>query len=101
MTAPRFDPVIHAPARLQLAALLAGVSEVEFATARDVLAVSDSVLSKHLSQLGEAGYVSLRKAKLDGRQRTWLALTAAGRTAFRTHLAALQQLAAAARADPA
>jgi DNA-binding MarR family transcriptional regulator len=97
---PALDPVIHAPARLQLAAVLAEVTDMEFATARDLLGVSDSVLSKHLAQLGEAGYVALRKASLGGRQRTWLSLTDAGRTAFRNHVAALEQLAAAARAVP-
>lgn len=88
----RIDPVLHAPARLQIAAILAQVSEAEFARLRAVTEVSDSVLSKHLSALVEAGYVRLRKAALAGRQRTWAALTAAGRTAFRDHLAALKAL---------
>jgi len=91
---PGFDPVIHAPARLQLAALLASVSDMEFGTARDTLNVSDSVLSKHLSQLKDAGYVKLRKAALAGRQRTWLSLTPAGRSALRQHIKALEALVA-------
>ena len=94
---PALDPVIHAPARLQIAAVLAGVQEAEFGVVRDIVGVSDSVLSKHLSQLQEAGYVKLRKASLDGRQRTWLSITRAGRRAFAAHLAALQALAASAQ----
>ena len=90
---PALDPVIHPPARLQLAALLAGVDEMEFGTARDTLGISDSLLSKHLAQLDEAGYVRLRKAALAGRQRTWLSLTADGRAAFRRHVDALMALA--------
>ncbi|CAN5516249.1 hypothetical protein BH09PSE4_BH09PSE4_01680 [soil metagenome] len=95
MSDPRlaFDPVIHAPARLQIMAVLAGVSDAEFATLRTTADVSDSVLSKHLSALSDAGYVRLRKAALDGRQRTWVSLTRAGRSAFRKHVAALQALA--------
>lgn len=93
---PHLDPIIHAPARLQIAALLAAVSEAEFATIRDAVKVSDSVLSKHLAQLAEADYVKLRKAALDGRQRTWVSLTRDGRRAFAAHMAALQQLVAAA-----
>ena len=61
------------------------------ATANDV---ADSVLSKHLSALSEAGYVSLRKAALDGRQRTWVRMSADGRAAFAGHVAALRRLAA-------
>jgi DNA-binding MarR family transcriptional regulator len=96
MSAPSFDPVIHAPARLQACAILSSAEEVEFALLRDALEVSDSVLSKHLKQLEEAGYVKARKANSGGRQRTWLALTAGGRKAFRAHVKALEQLAASA-----
>lgn len=93
MPVPRFDPVIHAPGRLQICAILSAADDVEFAMVRDTLAVSDSVVSKHLKQLEEAGYVRPRKAALDGRQRTWLTLTPAGRTAFAAHVAELQRLA--------
>ena len=92
------DPVIHPPARLQVAAVLAAVTEAEFAVVRDAVGVSDSVLSKHLSALAEAGYVKLRKAALGGRQRTWASLTREGRRAFAAHVAALQALAATAQA---
>lgn len=92
----RLDPALHAPLRLQIAAVLAKVSEAEFARLREVTEVSDSVLSKHLAALAEAGHVRLRKAALDGRQRTWATLTATGRTAFRDHLAALHALVEAA-----
>jgi DNA-binding MarR family transcriptional regulator len=88
-----FDPVIHAPARLQIMAVLAGVQDAEFAVLRKTADVSDSVLSKHLSALSEAGYVRLRKAAMDGRQRTWASLTRAGRGAFQGHVAALTALA--------
>lgn len=97
---PSFDPIIHAPGRLQICAILSGVDEAEFAMLRDALKVSDSVLSKHLKQLEEAGYVAVRKATLDGRQRTWLALTPAGRKAFAAHVAELQRLAATTAPEP-
>lgn len=88
-----FDPVIHPPARLQIMAVLATVQDAEFATLRKTADISDSVLSKHLSALAEAGYVRLRKAAQDGRQRTWASITRTGRAAFRGHVAALQALA--------
>ena len=97
MGSERLDPVIHPPARLQLMALLIDVTDIEYAKAREIIAVSDSVLSKHLAQLGEADYVTLRKATVNTRQRTWIAATATGRRAFRGHIAALQALAAGRR----
>ena len=86
------DPLIHAPARLQAMTTLSAVSEAEFATLRTALEVSDSVLSKHLSTLAEAGYVRIRKGVLAGRRTTWIALTAKGRKALREHVAALRRL---------
>ncbi len=91
---PQLDPVIHAPTRLQVAALLGAVTDAEFATLRDATGVSDSVLSKHLKQMEEAGYIRLIKASLDGRVRTRVAMTREGRRAFDAHVRALQALAA-------
>lgn len=93
---PQFDPLIHAPARLQIVSILSAVDDAEFGFVRDAVKVSDSVLSKHLAQLEDAGYVRLRKAPLGGRQRTWLSLTREGRRAFVAHVKALEQLVQAA-----
>ena len=90
---PEFDALIHAPGRLQICAVLSAVDEAEFATVRDAVGVSDSVLSKHVKQLEEAGYVKVRKAVVATRQRTWLSITRAGRAAFRAHMAELARLA--------
>lgn len=91
-----FDPVVHAPHRLQLCALLAPVEEAEFGVLRDAVGISDSVLSKQLRVLEEAGYVTVRKQTVSGRVRTRAALTGAGRRAFQGHVQALQQLVAGA-----
>jgi DNA-binding MarR family transcriptional regulator len=88
-----FDAVLHPPARLQIAAVLAQAQQAEFALLKQITGASDSVMSKHLSALADAGYVSLRKAAADGRQRTWASLTSNGRKAFRRHVAALETLA--------
>ena len=89
---PGFDAVLHPPARLQIAAVLAQVDDAEFARLREITGVSDSVLSKHLAALGEAGHIALRKAASEGRQRTWASLTGSGRKAFKAHVAALEAL---------
>ena len=90
---PVFDPVIHAPGRLQICAILSGVDDAEFAMIRDRIGVSDSVLSKHLKQLEDAGHLILRKQASGGRQRTWAAFTPQGRRAFAAHVAELNRLA--------
>jgi DNA-binding MarR family transcriptional regulator len=93
MTGSRLDPVIHAPNRLQICALLSPLAEAEFAVLRDELGVSDSVLSKHIKHLEDAGYVKLRKAAINGRQRTWARLTQKGRCRFEAHVAELMRIA--------
>lgn len=89
------DPTIHAPARLKLVTMLTVVTEAEFATLRDGLEVSDSVLSKHVAALVEVGYVRSRKGVHAGRRTTWISMTTKGRRALREHVAALRALIAA------
>lgn len=86
------DEHVLAPARLKLMSMLTAVSEAEFATIRDALDVSDSVLSKHLGALEEVGYLRRRKGVLRGRRTTWISLTAKGRKALSAHVAALRAL---------
>lgn len=88
-----FDPIIHAPLRLRLCATLAPLEEAELRVLRDALSISDSVLSKHLGQLAEAGYVRLTGRAVEGRQRKWARLTGEGRAALAGHLAALRAIA--------
>ncbi|NTW38972.1 MAG: helix-turn-helix domain-containing protein [Cellulomonadaceae bacterium] len=92
MTAAEFDEIIHAPLRLRLCASLVKVDQASFALLRDLLDVSDSTLSKHLSTLEGAGYVKVTKAVSAGRVRTTLSLTRAGRRAYAGHLAALRAI---------
>ena len=92
MTRNGFDEVIHAPNRLQICAYLASLSEIEFVTLRDFLGVSDSVLSKHLKLLADAGYLHLIKRAENGRQRTWIALNKVGRRAYQNHVRELKRI---------
>lgn len=90
----QLDDVIHAPVRLSVVAALAAVDSADFREVRDAVEVSDSVLSKAVATLEAAGYVDVTKGRVGRRPRTWLALTAAGRTALADHLAALTAIAA-------
>ena len=89
---PELNGHLHAPARLKLMTMLTAVSEAEFATLRDGLQVSDSVLSKHVSSLADVGYVRSRKGVHAGRRTTWIALTPQGRRALSAHVEALREL---------
>lgn len=88
------DEVIHAPNRLAICAMLSGASAVEFGVIRDELDVSDSVVSKHLKVLVDAGYVTFesRTAETSRRPRTWASLTPVGRHALTAYVETLHQI---------
>lgn len=92
MTAAALDTVIHAPIRLQICAMLAAVADMEFPVLRDHLEVSDSVLSKHVKVLADAGYALISKRTRDGRSHTWVSLTSQGRQAFESHVKVLKRI---------
>jgi DNA-binding MarR family transcriptional regulator len=73
-------------------ATLAAADEAEFGFARDRIEVSDSVQSKQVNALEQAGYVKVRKGLVGKRPRTWLSLTAQGREVFAGHVAALRAI---------
>ena len=86
------DQLTH-PVRFSLAAALAATDEIDFASVRDHLQVSDSVLSRQASQLEELGLVHIKKGYVGKRPRTWLSLTGQGRAAWASHLDALRAIA--------
>ncbi len=88
----KFDNLIHAPVRLRVCASLAPVQWAEFAQLRDSLGVADSVLSKHLKQLTDAGYLVVERFIKGGRSHVRVALTGNGRQAYVSHVAALRAM---------
>lgn len=90
--AAELNEVIHAPNRLQICAFLNSVDQAEFGVVRDMLDVTDSVTSKQIKVLEQAGYASISKPTGRGRVKTWLVLTLAGRRAYAVHVTALRQL---------
>jgi DNA-binding MarR family transcriptional regulator len=95
----RLDPVIHSPTRFSIVAALMAADKVEFRFVRDLVEVSDSVLSQQVTTLEQAGYVKVTKGQAGRRPRTWLSLTPDGRLAFRDHLAVLNGIAGSTGAD--
>jgi DNA-binding MarR family transcriptional regulator len=77
--------------------MLAAADWAEFSFVRDRLELSDSALSKQFSTLQAAGYLTVDRPVSDRRRRVRVRLTATGRRAFEQHVAALQQIVAAAQ----
>lgn len=94
MTHPsrELDDLVHQRVRLGVLAVLAEADKADFVHLREVLGVTDGNLSRHLSVLEEAGYISLDRTREGNRPRTWVVATREGRQALEDHLASLRQI---------
>ena len=92
MTLADLDPLLNAPKRLGIMAMLDAAKSVEFSFLRDQLDLTDSDLSKQMTALCDAGYARTRKTGHGRGSTTWFAVTPAGKRAYDTHVAALRRL---------
>ena len=88
----KLEPVIHTKGRLTIVSVLAAAESLTFTELRDVLGLTDGNLITHLRSLEAAGYVRLTKRGASGKPVTIVALSAAGRDAFRKYLAGLEHI---------
>lgn len=88
------DPVIHPAHRLRICAMLVAGTTLELSVIKEHLDLSPSALSKQVAALVEAGYVRQERRGADSR-RVWLSLTRQGLKAYRSHVAALQEIVSA------
>ena len=86
------DPVLNAPKRLAIMAVLTSSTSSDFAFLREHLGVSDSDLSKQAAALEAAGYVTITKSGRGRGAVTAYKATRAGRRAYQQHRATLRSL---------
>lgn len=86
------DPLIHPLVRLKICGFLSAARQTDFSELRDLLGISDSSLSKHLTALSSADYVRLSHRTSGGRRRVVVHLTAQGKSAFLKHVEAIRDL---------
>ena len=86
------DPILNAPKRLAIMAVLARSTSSDFAFLRQHLGVSDSDLSKQAAALETSGYITITKSGRGRGAVTAYKATKTGRHAYRQHRAALRGL---------
>ena len=99
------DRVIHEKARLGvLTSLVAHPKGLVFGDLKEMCALTDGNLSRHLQVLEEAGLVAIEKGYDRNRPQTVCRITAEGRRRYLDYLKVLEQVvrdaASAARASP-
>ena len=86
------DPIIHAPARLNIMMILYVVKSLDYTFLKNQSGLSWGNLATHLGKLEEAGYVEIHKGYQGKKPHSMIKLTAQGRTAFQEYRRAFQQL---------
>ena len=86
------DPLVHAPVRLAVLSLLAGVKDADFVFLRESIGTTDGNLSTHIAKLEQAGYVRVKKTFAGKKPRTTCAITRKGRAAFVAYLERLERI---------
>lgn len=81
------------PIRFSLVASLDKAEKLSFAEIRDAIEVSDSVMSKQVSVLEQAGILSVQKSFTGKYPKTMISLSKEGRVTWREHLATLKIIA--------
>jgi DNA-binding MarR family transcriptional regulator len=89
----RLDDLLTNPVRFSIVAALDRAGTLGFREVRDAVEITDSALSKQITSLEAAGYVTVGKSIVGRMPRTSLTLTREGRAAWRAHLAALREIA--------
>jgi DNA-binding MarR family transcriptional regulator len=94
MTHPvrRLDNAVHQRTRLGILTVLAGADRADFVYLRDTLGLTDGNLSRNLSVLEHAGYVTIEKTFAERKSRTWVSATTAGQDALAAEIAALREI---------
>ena len=86
------DDTVHQRHRLGILTITAEAQRAEFGYLREALGLTPGNLSRHLTVLEEAGMVTVEKGYAGRRAKTWVRITAQGRSALRAELAALTEL---------
>lgn len=86
------DNTIHSPIRLSIMATLSRMDDTEFQFLKNLLDVSDSLLSKHTSILESVGYIRIVKGYVHKRPTTHFSITAQGKEAYNEYITALQDI---------
>jgi DNA-binding HxlR family transcriptional regulator len=86
------DKVLEHRVRLQIMSVLVTDDALDFNSLKETLNVTDGNLASHIKALEKEKYVVVNKTFVERKPNTKYKITDKGRTAFRKHLDALEQV---------
>ena len=86
------DKVMEHRVRLQIISVLVANDSYDFNALKELLDVTDGNLATHLKALEREKYISISKSFVDRKPNTRYKVTERGRSAFKKHLDAMEEL---------
>ena len=88
----QFDKAFESRIRLQIMSVLVANENYDFNSLKELLSVTDGNLASHLKALEKQEYITVNKSFLGRKPNTQYAASENGRSAFKKHLQALENL---------
>jgi len=86
------DKILEHRLRLQIVSVLAANDSYDFNSLKELLDATDGNLATHLKALEKEKYISVSKSFVDRKPNTRYKITERGRSAFRKHLEAMEEV---------
>ena len=86
------DKILEHRLRLQIISVLVANESYDFNALKELLETTDGNLATHLKALEREKYISVTKSFIDRKPNTRYKIMERGRTAFKKHLDALEEL---------
>lgn len=88
----QFDKAFESRIRLQIMSVLVANENYDFNSLKELLSVTDGNLASHLKALEKQEYITVNKSFLGRKPNTQYTASENGRSAFKKHLQALENL---------
>lgn len=86
------DRVLEHRVRLQIMSVLIANDSYDFNSMKEVIGLTDGSMASHMKALEKEKYISISKSFVDRKPNTKYKITERGRTIFKKHLDALEEL---------
>jgi DNA-binding MarR family transcriptional regulator len=86
------DKVLEHRVRLQIMSILVANDTYDFSSLKELLNVTDGNLASHVKALEKEKYITVSKSFIDKKPNTRFKVTERGRSTFKKHLDALEEL---------
>jgi DNA-binding MarR family transcriptional regulator len=87
-----FDRVLEHRMRLQIMGILVANDSYDFNALKELLQTTDGNLATHIKALEKEKYLNIQKSFVDRKPNTRYKISERGRSAFKKHLDALEQI---------